>query len=72
MKQYRVFIEYDSEGKQIKEDVIVVEETGAFINEKTVIDFKNLTEAIDWIKENGKFACDEWVTIYSNVKGIGF
>jgi len=63
MKYYRVFIEYDSEGKQIEEDVIVVEETGAFINKKIVIGFDNLTEAIDWIKLNGKFACDERVSI---------
>ena len=62
-KHFRVFVEYDSEGKQIKEDVIVVEEAGAFINEKTVTDFSNLTEAIDWIKENGIFACDERITI---------
>ena len=64
MKQYRVYVEYDSKGEQIKEDVIVVEETNAFINgKKTVIDFDNLTEAIDWIKENGKFACEERINI---------
>jgi len=63
MKEYRVFIEYDSEGKQIKEDVIVVQETGAFVYEKKVKNFSNLTEAIDWVKENGKFACNEWITI---------
>ena len=65
MKQYRVFIEYNSEGKQIEEDgVIVIEETSAFVNDKKkIIDFDNLTEAIDWIKKNGKFACDERITI---------
>ena len=62
-KHFRVFVEYDSEGRQIKEDVIVVEEAGAFVNKKIVIDFSNLTEVIDWIKENGIFACDERITI---------
>ena len=63
MKQYRVYVEYDSKGKQIKEDVIVVEEAGAFVNKKIVIDFSSLTEAINWIKENGIFVCDERISI---------
>ena len=61
MKQYRVFVEYDSKGKKIKEDVIVIEDRAGY--KMVIIDFNNLTKAISWIKRNGKFACNEMATI---------